>query len=69
MDETAESTVMSSFQVDFNVLIVCVSGLEVHYDDFTPALDYDSDYNATFNYTFFSQSLSLSHTYKNTRSA
>ncbi|KAM3596593.1 uncharacterized protein V6R79_017471 [Siganus canaliculatus] len=31
---------------------------EAQYDDFTPAPDYDGDYNATFDYSFYSNTSS-----------
>ncbi|XP_041810718.1 uncharacterized protein si:ch211-191i18.2 [Chelmon rostratus] len=52
----------------FSFLSVCLSGAplillltagsEGQYDDFTPAPDYDSDYNATFEYSFYSNASS-----------
>ncbi|XP_051246971.1 uncharacterized protein si:ch211-191i18.2 [Dicentrarchus labrax] len=38
------------------LLLTAVS--EAQYDDFTPAPDYDSDYTATFEYSFFSNASS-----------
>lgn len=38
------------------LLLTAVS--EAQYDDFTPAPDYDMDYNATFEYSFYSNASS-----------
>lgn len=37
-----------------SVIVLLTAVSQAQYDDFTPAPDYDSDYNATFEYSFYS---------------
>uniref|UniRef100_A0A3B4ZGY3 Uncharacterized protein n=1 Tax=Stegastes partitus TaxID=144197 RepID=A0A3B4ZGY3_9TELE len=42
-----------------NITTLCFSVCDAqYYEDFTPAPDYDSDYNATFEYSFYSNASS-----------
>nr|XP_046274431.1 uncharacterized protein si:ch211-191i18.2 isoform X1 [Scatophagus argus]XP_046274432.1 uncharacterized protein si:ch211-191i18.2 isoform X1 [Scatophagus argus] len=50
---------MFSFQWVFGASLVLLASVAVaQYDDFTPTPDYDSDYNATFEYSFYSNASS-----------
>ncbi|XP_036949861.1 uncharacterized protein si:ch211-191i18.2 isoform X1 [Acanthopagrus latus] len=41
-----------------SLILLLPAVCQVQYDDFTPAPDYDLDYNATFEYSFFSNASS-----------
>lgn len=51
-------SLLSVYLSGASLILLLTAVCDAQYDDYTPTPEYDSDYNATFDYSFFSNSSS-----------